>query len=306
MREVKKPDFFIVGAPKSGTTSLYFYLNSHPEIFLPRRKELLFFCDDLHFTYPLLTERQFLEYYKDLKNEKTAGEVSVWNLFSTNAAMRIKKFNGEAKIIAILRNPVGMLYSLHSNHMFNQNEIILDFEEAWSAVGDRKAGKKISEVIKCPIEGLYYTEIGKYSEQLQRYFDLFEKKNVKVILYDDFKTNTKAVYSDLLNFLEVNESIIPEFKVYNSSKTIRSNWMRNITVNAPQWMRKTGRTLFPHQSARRDWLMKTLWKINTKEAERKKTSSSIRSVVLNHYRDDIHQLQNLIERDLSIWFREVN
>jgi hypothetical protein len=306
MREVKKPDFFIVGAPKSGTTSLYFYLKSHPQIFLPRRKELLFFCDDLHFTYPLLNEPQFLEYYKDFRNEKTAGEVSVWNLFSANASKRIKEFNPNAKIIAILRNPVDMLYSLHSNHVFNQNESIADFEEAWNAVADRKAGKKISEVIKCPVQGLYYTEIGKYSQQLQRYYDVFGREKVKVILFEDFKSNTRAVYSDLLNFLGVDGSIIPEFKVYNSSKTIRSSWMRKMTVNAPQWMRKTGRALFPHQTGRRDWLMKTLWKINTKEAERKKASSSIRSVVLNHYRDDINQLQNLIGRDLSIWLREAD
>ena len=306
MREVKKPDFFIVGAPKSGTTSLYFYLKSHPEIYLPRRKELLYFCDDLHFTYPLLNEQQFLEYYKDFRNEKTAGEVSVWNLFSTNASKRIKEFNPKAKIIAILRSPADMLYSLHSNHVFNQNEIIPDFEEAWNAVAERKSGKRISKVIKCPVEGLYYTEIGKYSEQLQRYYDVFGRDKVKVILFEEFKSNTKAVYSDLLKFLEVDVSIIPELKVYNSSKTIRSSWMRNMTVNAPQWMRKTGRTIFPHQSGRRDWLMKTLWKINTKEAEKKKLSSSLRSILLNHYQDDIQRLENLIGRDLSIWYQETD
>jgi hypothetical protein len=199
-----------------------------------------------------------------------------------------------------------MLYSLHSNYVFNQNEIIVDFEEAWNATADRKAGKKISEVIKCPIEGLYYTEIGKYSEQVQRYYDVFGKEKVKVILFEDFRSNTKAVYSDLLNFLGVDESIISEFKVYNPSKRIRSSWVRSITVNAPQWMRKTGRALFPHQSGRRDWLMKTLWQINTREAEKKKLSSSLRSVVMNHYKEDIYQLEKLIECDLSIWFREVN
>ncbi|MFI5136136.1 MAG: sulfotransferase, partial [Chitinophagales bacterium] len=163
MKEIRKPDFFIVGAPKSGTTSLYFYLKSHPEIFLPRRKELLYFCDDLHFMYPILNEQQFLDYYVDVKSERAVGEVSVWNLYSKNAAKNIFRFNPEAKIIAIIRNPADALYSLHSNHVFNQNEIISDFAEAWKAAPERKAGNKISPVIKCPVEGLYYTEIGKYA-----------------------------------------------------------------------------------------------------------------------------------------------
>src|SRR4026207_705955 len=125
-----KPNFFIVGAPKSGTTSLYFYLKSHPQVFLPRRKELLFFCDDLHFTYPILNEQQFLDYYREVKDKQAAGEVSVWNLYSKKAAQNIFHFNPDSGIIAILRHPVDMLYALHSNYVFNNNETITDFENA--------------------------------------------------------------------------------------------------------------------------------------------------------------------------------
>src|SRR6185436_16362908 len=106
MSKVKKPDFFVVGAPKSGTTSLYFYLKSHPQIFLPRRKELLFFCDDLHFTFPVLNEPEFLNYYRDVKDQLAAGEVSVWNLYSKNAARNIFHFNPDSRIIILLRHPV--------------------------------------------------------------------------------------------------------------------------------------------------------------------------------------------------------
>jgi hypothetical protein len=86
MKHEIKPGFFVVGAPKSGTTSLYSYLKQHPEIFLPRIKELNFFCTDLHFSFPLLTEDQFMNYYDGGENENAIGEVSVWNLFSRTAA----------------------------------------------------------------------------------------------------------------------------------------------------------------------------------------------------------------------------
>src|SRR6185503_8706746 len=130
MSGIKRPNFFVVGAPKSGTTSLYFYLKSHPQIFVPRRKELLFFCDDLHFTYPILNEHQFLDYYRDAGGKNAVGEVSVWNLYSRHAPQNIFRFNPDSRIIIILRHPVDMLYALHSNHVFNNNEIITDFEDA--------------------------------------------------------------------------------------------------------------------------------------------------------------------------------
>lgn len=88
----------------------------------------------------MLDEQKFLAYYKDYKNEIAIGEVSVWNLYSTIAAQQIQVFNPEAKIIILLRNPVDMMYALHSNHVFNDNENITDFEEALNAQAERKKG----------------------------------------------------------------------------------------------------------------------------------------------------------------------
>lgn len=301
MKEIRKPEFFVVGAPKSGTTSLYEYLKSHPEIFMPRRKELLHFCDDLHFTFPILNERQFLGYYQEWANQKTAGEVSVWNLYSRNAARNIHRFNPQAKIIAVVRNPADMLFALHSNHVFNGNENIGDFEEAWKAERERREGKRISPVIKCPVEGLYYSDIADYAEQWQRYLDVFGKENVKVILFDDFVSETKEVYADLLRFIGVSDDVIPDFKVFNPRKTIRSERLRSITVNAPAWMKKMGRVFFPHQSKQRDWLMGWLWKMNTKEVNKPVLNDSFRKEIIHHYLPSIHRLEKIIERDLSDW-----
>ena len=301
MNGVAKPNFFIVGAPKSGTTSLYFYLRQHPQIYLPRIKELNFFCTDLHFKYPLLNGSQFTAYYADCRNQKAIGEVSVWNLFSAVAAKNIYRFNPESRIIILLRNPVEMMYALHGNHVFNNNELIADFEEALNAQDDRKRGLRISSTIKSPVEALFYFDIASYSEQVSRYFNVFGKENVHVTLFDDFIANTPEVYRDILRFLKVDQYLPAEFKIFNSSKETRSNMLKQLTIDAPAWAKRTGRWLFPHQSRQRDWLMYWLWKINTKKTVREKMDRQLEKKLKTYFRKEILNLQSLLARDLSHW-----
>ena len=119
---MRKPDFFIVGAPKGGTTAMNAYLGQHPEIFIAERKELHFFGTDLDFSSPRITQEQYLSCFSEVQNEKRVGETSVWYLYSKQAAVEIKKFCPSANIIIMLRNPVDMLYSQHSQFLYNGNE----------------------------------------------------------------------------------------------------------------------------------------------------------------------------------------
>ncbi|MBA2407926.1 MAG: sulfotransferase [Chitinophagales bacterium] len=301
MKEAIKPNFFVVGAPKSGTTSLYFYLKEHPQVFLPRIKELNFFCTDLHFRYPILSEEQFMQYYKDWMNQPAVGEVSVWNLYSAAASENIYSFNPDAKIIIMLRHPVDMMHALHSNHVYNSNEIIPDFEEAIAAQDERKEGKRISPTIKCPVEGLYYFDVAAYSNQVKRYIDLFGKERVKVILFDEFSDNTTTAYLNLLKFLDVDPVLPSTFKIFNQRKVTRSNLLKQLTIAPPEWLKSTGRWLFPHQSKGRDWLMFWLWKLNTIPVDRKALSPVLRESLTEKFKDDIKILESVIDKDLSGW-----
>src|ERR1700721_383119 len=106
-----KPNFFIVGAPKSGTSSLYHYLKEHPDVSIPKRV-IYYFCYDLTFRTPPLPENIYLDYYAGSGNKKAIGDASVFYLLSPGAAKKIHDFNPEAKIIIMLRNPLQMVYSL--------------------------------------------------------------------------------------------------------------------------------------------------------------------------------------------------
>src|SRR5882672_1680365 len=114
---MRKPDCFIVGAPRCGTTAMYTYLGQHPEIFMSARKEPHFFGTDLSSPALVRDEQQYLSLFAKAQNEKRAGEASVFYLYSQRAAREIHAFCPSARIIIMLRNPVEMMYSLHSRHL---------------------------------------------------------------------------------------------------------------------------------------------------------------------------------------------
>ncbi len=123
------PNFFIVGAPKCGTTALYEYLRPHPSIFMPRHKEPHYFASDLG-TYPFI---KTLDDYRRLfdgagPQHLRVGEASVYYLRSTTAIANIRAFNPDAKLIAMFRNPVEMVHSLHSQLLYVAEENESDFE----------------------------------------------------------------------------------------------------------------------------------------------------------------------------------
>ncbi len=297
---MNKPDFFIVGAPKSGTTAFYEYLKSHPDVFLPR-KELYYFCKDFHAPYPKMTEEQYLSYYKDQSNSQQSGDASVWYLFSEIAAQEIKSFNPEAKILIFLRNPVDMIHALHSQHLFAGNEQYEDFEQALSVETKRKTGKEYTEGFKTLYEALFYKSAGMYFEQVKRYIDSFEKSKVKIILFDDFKSNAQSSYIEVLNFLNLSTKQLPDFKIVNPNTTYRSKALLGFMKSPPTFVKKIINVLFPHHSAIRYKLMNAAWSINSKKTSRLPIDKSLRKKLVTEFTPDILKLQALINRDLGDW-----
>ena len=174
---MNKPNFFIVGAAKAGTTSMHEYLCAHPDIFMPSGadlrltrnalKEPYFFGSDLDIAeyWSIRDREQYLSLFVDAGNAKRIGEASVWYLPSTEAASEIKQFNPNAKIIIMLRNPVDMVYSLHGQFLRSGNEDIVDFEEALNVQEDRRNGRRIPTSAHFP-GGLQYTSIATFSPQV--------------------------------------------------------------------------------------------------------------------------------------------
>ena len=140
---VTKPDFFIVGAPRCGTTAMYEYLRVHPDVYMPLHKEPMYFGQDLTQLHVRLTERDYLALFAEARPGQRIGEATTWYLFSKTAASEIRDFSPDARIIIMLRHPVDVMYSLHRELLFYRGETIDDFAEALAAEADRREGRRL-------------------------------------------------------------------------------------------------------------------------------------------------------------------
>jgi hypothetical protein len=297
---MRKPDFFIVGAPKCGTTAMNDYLREHPEIFIPAKKEIHFFGTDLPFVKGKpVTEQEYLAYFSPARGEKRAGESSVWYLYSQQAATEIRAFNPATHIIIMLRNPIDMMYSLHSQRVYNDNENIADFAEALAAEADRRQGKRLYHKASDAM-GSLYRAAATYTPQVQRYFTTFGRERVLVIIFDDFVRTTSEVYRQTCEFLEVDSQFRPEFRIVNANKGIYSPALRSFLRYPP----KPVRWLLPLlglRPARRQGFKGWLRRLNAKHESRPSMDPELRRRLQVEFTLEVEQLSTLLGRDLTHW-----
>src|SRR5664280_2899277 len=217
MKSLLGPDFFIVGAPKCGTTSLNTYLAEHPSVFMAK-KEQHFFGSDLAPSWPQPTAERYFDSFAGTEWAMRRGEASGWYLWSRRAAEEICAYSSSAQIIAMLRNPVDMLPSLHSQYLHDEIDDLKDFAEALAAEDDRRCGRRIP-----PLNGsypwrLFYKDVIRFHEQLERYYTVFGRDQVHVILFDDLVGDPATTYRRALEFLGVDPAFVPTFRVMNPNK----------------------------------------------------------------------------------------
>jgi hypothetical protein len=297
-----KPNLFIVGAPKTGTTALYEYLDQHPDVYFPR-KTIYYFCHDLTFRTPPISESVYLDIFANSGKQKIVGEASVFNLLSPGAAKKIKDFNPDARIIIMLRNPIDMVYSLHTENYSCGDDDIEDFETSLNAESGRKQGKRVPPHHNAPLEAVFYSEVAKFYEQVLRYRSVFAEDKLHIIFFDDFKADTEKEYRKVLKFLGVEEIMPASLEVVNPSKVPRNKTYLKFLLNPPGFIKAIGRTLFPHHSPRREKLIDFLWRFNNKYQPRKPISPELKQRLLGIYKEDIEKLGKFLNRDLSNWLK---
>jgi len=297
---MRKPDFFVVGAPKCGTTSLHEYLRQHPQIFMPQRKELHYFGSDLQFfKAPRLTLPDYIGHFTPNRSHRRIGECSVWYLYSRRAAHEIRKFDPDAQIIIMLRNPVDMLRSLHGQFLYESNEDLADFASALEAEPDRRRGLRVPPRIYFPA-GLQYRRVARYYEQVRRYVDVFGPENIHVVDFSEFATNTAAVYADVLEFLGVDPKFRCEFRVHNPAKQVRSQAVQTFLNNPTSLMLGLARAMVPTRM--RHALVELVKRFNAPKTERTPLDLSFRRQLEREFLPEIEQLSELLDRDFLHWF----
>lgn len=295
------PNFLLIGAAKSGTTAIYTYIKQHPEIFMSTPKELRFFSysgsypeglDEKFLHKGVTTLNEYIAHFDAVKDEKAIGEASPMYLYTPGAAEKIKTTIPDIKLLAILRNPVDRAYSAYMHAIREWNEPADSFREAL---------KKEPERIAAGWGMLWhYTNAGFYSEQLERYYGIFDPGQIKVVLYDDLVKNTEYLMKNIFEFLDVDSTFVPD----TSARPNVSGFPKNSGFHKFMYrlfmednpIKQISRIIFP-KKLRRD-VMVNMRLLNL---EKKKMPKDIRSELTDLFREDITKLEKLINRDLSFW-----
>ncbi|MGH9890760.1 MAG: sulfotransferase family protein [bacterium] len=294
----RRPNLFLVGAPKCGTTAMYRYLADHRDIFMSPVKEPHFFGSDLINRYGIQDPDRYAKLFVAAGDARWVGEASVWYLLSERAALEIKEYSPSARIVIMLREPVEMLHSLHAQRVYSGNENITDFSAALDAEADRVRGDRIPRGCHV-VQGLFYRRVVAYAEQVQRFFDVFGREQVHVVIYDDFKSDPARVYRDLMTFLELDSALREDFAVYNPSKRARSIIANRLIRKPPALVRLVAHRFLSEEQRRK--LGRWLIAHTVVREKRPSLDPDLRDQLRREFTPRVQVLEALLNRDLRGW-----
>jgi hypothetical protein len=293
------PNFLIIGPAKSATTSLYHYLNQHPEIYMSPVKEPRFFAyedEQLTFAGPgdeIVAESSItrLDLYQALfdgvKDEVAIGEASPNYLYIPKAAERVRHYIPGAKLIAILRNPVERAYSNFMHNIRDGFEPLTDFGQALR--------EEQSRIRNNWAPRWHYRNQGFYCRQLERFFKNFERNQLKIVLYDEFGADPKSAMRDIFRFLDVDDRFTPDVTTWYNMSGIPQSQIVNTIFAQHQRLQTLGKRLIPQK------LRRMALKVRNNNLVKPVISAELRDGLMDDYKEDILRLEKLIEKDLSVW-----
>lgn len=297
----RHPNFFIVGAQKSGTSALSVWIGQHPQVFMSFPKEpgyLAFLDRGYHYLdgygrqapaskYVVKDESTYLNLFSGaLPSQSVIGEASTWYFSVPGVAERIKSYSKDAKILVILRNPVDRAYSAWCHARRDKLEPCEEFNSALQKENDRGEVEFL----------LRYHRMGMYSDSLAEYLSVFGADRVRVLLYEDLLDDELTLWKQLCGFLEIDQSVeMPRQRRPNRSGQPRSQLVQ--TVLGSHRIKAGIRAIIPTQAA--FWMKERVDGMNLKQFPR--LDEDTRATLLNYYRQEIETLARMIGRDLSGW-----
>lgn len=237
---MNRPNLFILGAPKCGTTAWHHYLGQHSDIAFSAAKEPHYFCEDFQGFRWAKTEAEYLKLFDGLPSSAYVGEASVMYLYSKVAVEKIKQFAPDAKLIVFVRSPEDFFVSYHSQILLSFDEDIVDPEAAWEMQDRRMAGEAIPTSCR-EAKFLQYREVCKFGEQLQRLYSVFPREQVKVIVFDQWIENPRGTYLEVMKFLGLPDDGFEDFKPINTKRHNRFRWLGKLVRRPPQSLLRTSK-----------------------------------------------------------------
>jgi hypothetical protein len=295
----REPNFFIVGASRAGTTSLWHYLVEHPQVYMPWRsgaeKEPSHFCDQTPRWAGLYRDRAaYLDLFREVTDAHLAvGEASTPYLVAPEAPGRIRQAYPDAKIIMVLRNPAERAHSLYRFLCVIGAEWATTFEQALALEPSRMADERFARENRLWYGVYQYFHSGLYAAQVQRYLDTFPREQIEIILYDDLHADTLGTTQRVYRFLGVDPAFSPPRTRLNASQF-------PLSVRLQYWL---ARDMDRSAAGRMGPVTSRLFRANGQGGawRREALKPETRRRLLDAYRDDIGRTASLISRRLEPW-----
>ena len=282
-----EPNFFIVGAPKSGTTNMSYYLMQHPQVFMPENLEPYYFArldiPQNHKRDIIRDEEKYLNLFKNAKNCKAIGESSPVYLSCPHAALEIKNRFPNSKIIISIRNPIEIAYSEYFSLKFMGFDENTSFNELLDVREEQLTRNEFH------IDSLL--EAGFYSKQIKRFQKIFPKNQIKIIIFEEYIKNTIPTINSILSFLDIQKSIIFKVAPKGAYKVPRNFASQKLMNNST--FRKTAKFIIPTVARQ-----KIGERFLVKESSRPILKQHERPRLKEIYQDDVENLAKLLGRSL--------
>ncbi len=298
------PNFFLIGAPRAGTTSLYHYLSQHPQIYLSPIKEPAFFCYDARGrlfdargrTLPanpdhVRSRRDYEALFDRVRGEPAVGEASVQYLASPDAAARMAATIPSAKLVVVLRDPVARAYSSYLKYVRDGQEG-RTFREA---IADERAGRPE----RSPFGRTFYLSPGRYAEHLTRYLRHFKRDQLLLFLYEDVCADLDGVLRRVYRFLGVEPEFAADTEIAYNRAGVPRRKLLNSLLQSNRFTKAVRPWLLPSRLGRLPYGY--LLRLQSRNLHQPPLDRDLHQELRREFHDDLLRLQPMIGRDLSGW-----
>jgi hypothetical protein len=301
-----RPNTFLIGAPKCGTSALAQYLSEHPGVFFSNPKEPFFLCSDfahLRKRNGILELDDYLRLFEGANplHHKVIGEGSTNYLRSETAISEALTMCPDAKFIVMLRDPIHVAHAYHMEQVFARNEPEANFETAWNLQLERAKDVVISDHCWAP-DFLEYREVVSYEKQLTRFCGQVPPHQRLILLFDDFQRDIAAEYRKVLSFLDIADDLRTDFPKVNAAKEHRYPWLADFVLTPPKPLVPIMLSL--RNLARKIPASDTLKRQLNVATARSALNDKFESKLFEQLKNEVQAVERFLSRDLKHWYRK--
>ena len=287
-----RANFFIIGAPKCGTTSVAAWLSQHADVFMSSPKEPRFFNADWTFPFRIADLEAYTALFAEAGDRRVIGEATTGNLVSDVAVPSIIEYQPEARFVVCLRDPVELFFSLHRQRLKEGNETLSDPADAWDAQLERlQQGHNVPRGVADP-KSLHYDRFCRLGTQMDRLYSWVPRERVFVILMEELRDEPDATFRALCRFLDIEGYSLPDYAVENAGRLPKSVRLQNMLRLGGLIKKRIG---LPSMG-----IASRISRANL-SGVLKSSDPVLRAKLVDHFAQEVYLLEQVLGRDLGRW-----